>query len=169
MPFAKCCSLLATTAFLLSLPLTSVMAAQAWPSPPSQLSLSTPYGELQVTPSDYIYEAQLQLNAQLIEPDIKGLINLPYAFKVGNSQTILVSVDTGLGLCPITYYWLTLDQAGHNLSSAFGSCSAKIRVSNQGSTLIVQTPSRQTHGHIDEYTYKGGKISRRQRPTAKLN
>lgn len=73
-------------------------ASQTWPQPPSQLSLDSPYGTLQVSQSDYVYEAQLQLDSQIIAPELKGLINIPYAFRQSNNQTALISVDNGLGV-----------------------------------------------------------------------
>ncbi|MCX5592734.1 hypothetical protein [Alcaligenes endophyticus] len=163
MSFVKCCSLVASALLLLCLSFTSKAAAQAWPSIPSQLSLQTPFGDLQVTPSDYIYDAQLSLGTRIIEPTIKGLINMPYAFQVGDSQSVLISVDNGVEHCPISFHWLTISQQGHHLSPAFGSCNSKIRVSHRGSTLIVQTPSTKAQDSIDEYRYKEGKISLRTR------
>ncbi|CAM5373318.1 hypothetical protein AFAE65S_01742 [Alcaligenes phenolicus] len=65
-------------------------ASQTWPQPPSQLSLDSPYGTLQVSQSDYVYEAQLQLDSQIIAPELKGLINIPY----GWSEVVV-------------YFWLT--------------------------------------------------------------
>lgn len=169
MSLVKCCSLLATAAFSLSLSLSAKAAAQTWPNMPSQLSLQTPYGALQVTNSGYIYEAQLSLAAQLIEPSVKGLINMPYAFQVGDSQSVLISVDSGTGACPVSYHWLTISQQGHQLSPAFGSCNTKIRVSHRDSTLIVQTPNLEARDFIDEYHYKAGKISLRKRRNTQIN
>ncbi|MGN5536370.1 hypothetical protein [Alcaligenes sp. Lyrl_28] len=138
-------------------------ASQTWPQPPSQLSLDSPYGTLHVSQSDYIYEAQLQLDAQIIAPELKGLINIPYAFRQPNEQTALISVDKGLGGCSINYHWVTVSPKGYNVSPAFGSCSAQIRVRNHGRTLIMETPNQDTPGVIDEYRYDGRKISLRKR------
>lgn len=165
-----------STAFLCSLasglailahPLSSIGAAPlAWPQPPSQLSLETPYGKLQVSQSEYIYEAQLLLGANVIAPELKGMINIPYAFKQNTGQTALISVDTGLGNCPISYHWITVAASGYTLSPSFGSCSAQIRVRHQGQTLIMETPNRDDPGHIDEYRYDGRKVSLRKRRQA---
>ncbi|ASR90204.1 hypothetical protein ACYB9R_06550 [Alcaligenes aquatilis] len=138
-------------------------ASQAWPQPPSQLSLDSPYGTLQVSQSDYVYEARLQLDAKTIEPELKGMINIPYAFKQANNQTALISVDKGLGACSINYHWVTVSSQGYTVSPAFGSCSAKIRVRHHGRTLIMETPSQDNPAMIDEYRYDGRKISLRKR------
>ncbi len=138
-------------------------ASQTWPQPPSQLSLDSPYGTLQVSQSDYVYEAQLQLDAKIIAPELKGLINIPYAFKQSNNQTALISVDNGLGGCSINYHWVTVSSKGYTVSPAFGSCSAQIRVRHHGRTLIMETPSLDNPALIDEYRYDGRKISLRKR------
>lgn len=165
-----------STAFLCSLasglailahPLSSSGAAPlAWPQAPSQLSLDTPYGKLHVSQSEYVYEAQLLLGADVIAPELKGMINIPYAFKQNKGQTALISVDTGLGNCPISYHWITVAASGYTLSPSFGSCSAQIRVRHQGQTLIMETPNRDDPAHIDEYRYDGGKVSLRKRRQA---
>lgn len=141
-------------------------ASQTWPQPPSQLSLDSPYGKLQVSQSDYVYEAQLQLDTQIIAPELKGLINIPYAFKQQNHQTALISVDNGLGGCSINYHWVTVSSKGYTVSPAFGSCSAQIRVRHHGQTLIMETPSQDNPSLIDEYRYDGRKISLRKRRQA---
>ncbi|HRK85360.1 hypothetical protein [Alcaligenes sp. SDU_A2] len=149
---------------LLALSLSAgATAPLAWPQPPSQLSLDTPYGVLQVSQSEYVYEAQLLLGSEVIRPQIKGMINIPYAFKQQKGQTALISVDTGLGSCPIRYHWITVASGGYTLTPAFGSCSAQIRVRHQGQTLIMETPSRDDPAHIDEYRYDGRKVSLRKR------
>lgn len=145
---------------------THSSASQTWPQPPSQLSLDSPYGKLQVSQSDYVYEAQLQLDTQIIAPELKGLINIPYAFKQQNHQTALISVDNGLGGCSINYHWVTVSSKGYTVSPAFGSCSAQIRVRHHGQTLIMETPSLDNPSLIDEYRYDGRKISLRKRRQA---
>ncbi|WP_394060635.1 hypothetical protein [Alcaligenes sp. WGS1538] len=160
------CGLASGLAILLH-PLSSSGAAPlAWPQPPSQLSLETPYGKLQVSQSEYVYEAQLLLGATVIAPELKGMINIPYAFKQQKGQTALISVDTGLGSCPISYHWITVAASGYTLSPAFGSCSAQIRVRHQGQTLIMETPNREDPNKIDEYRYDGRKVSLRKRRQA---
>lgn len=138
-------------------------ASQTWPQAPSQLSLDSPYGKLHVSQSDYVYEAQLQLDAQIIAPELKGLINIPYAFKQQHNQTALISVDKGLAGCSINYHWVTVSPKGYTVSPAFGSCSSQIRVRHHGQTLIMETPSQDNPALIDEYRYDGRKISLRKR------
>lgn len=169
MSFAKCCFLLAVAAGALSVSIASRATTQAWPTQPSQLSVSTPYGHVQVSQSDYVYDARLMVDATTIEPEIKGLLNLPYAFNVGQSQSVLISIDTGMGDCPISFRWLTLKKEGYKLSDPFGSCTPKIRVSNQGATLIVHTPNSSRLDQVDEYRYDGHIIRQKRGKRLPIN
>lgn len=131
-----------------------------WPVNPSRLQLSTPYGELHVSPSDYVYESRLMLDDQDIEPEIKGLLNIPYAFSTPDFHVALISISTGDDDCPYYYKWIKLKQNGYTLTPRFGSCSESIRVSTKGTIFTMQTPSAEVPGKLDSYLYDGTNIKK---------
>src|SRR5699024_9858574 len=89
------------TSLLLALPNIVVADDNSWPSAPSRLELNTPYGDLEVHKTDYVFEARLQFDGQNIEPRIEGLLNIPYAYQLGSDYLALVSIDSGSDHCPV--------------------------------------------------------------------
>lgn len=150
---------------LLGLFLSGVSAASAsWPATPSRLALDTPYGTLQVSDNEYIYESTLRFNDAEVAPAVQGMLNIPYAFSLPSSQIALVSINNGSKECPVSYRWVTLKEKGYTLSPAFGSCSDQIKVSVQGNSFVVHTPSDQKPDKIDVYAYDGKTIRKRTQP-----
>ncbi|HLU18441.1 MAG TPA: hypothetical protein VKZ66_00650 [Pusillimonas sp.] len=139
-------------------------ASTDWPSAPSRLALDTPYGTLQVTNNEYIYESRLRFNDADVTPEVQGLLNIPYAFSLPSSQIALVSIHTGDENCPVSYRWIVLQKDGYTLSPVFGSCSEQIKVTVKGNTFLVQTPSKQKPDKIDVYAYDGKNIRKRTKP-----
>ncbi|MYN14733.1 hypothetical protein GSY71_16455 [Pusillimonas sp. TS35] len=135
-------------------------APATWPPSPSRMELATPYGRLHVASSEYIYESRLLLDDDEISPAIRGLLNISYAFKRANALIALVSINSGSPLCPITYRWIVLDEAGHTVSPEFGSCSENIAVSASNRKLTLRTPSSKKPDKIDVYTYDGKTVKR---------
>lgn len=144
--------------------LTSATAAvdpTQWPSSPSRLTLDTPYGDLHVSPSDYVYESRLMLDDHEIQPLIKGLLNIPYAFSSTDFHVVLVSIDSGEQICPVTYKWITLNTEGYSATPRFGSCSEFIKVSAKGTTFTVVTPSEANPDELDSYVYDGKTVKKK--------
>lgn len=139
-------------------------ASTEWPSAPSRLALDTPYGTLQISNNEYIYESRLRFNNADVKPEVQGLLNIPYAFSLPSSQIALVSIHTGDETCPVSYRWVVLQKKGYSLSPAFGSCSEQIKVSVKGNTFLVQTPSPEKPDKIDVYAYDGKNIRKRTKP-----
>lgn len=132
-----------------------------WPVSPSVMQLSTPYGELHVATSEYVYESRLRLNDVDIEPAIKGILNITHAFSLPKAQVALVSINNGNNVCPIRYRWVVLQADAYRVSPEFGSCSDKIKVSAKGKKLMLKTPSLQKPDKIDVYVYDGETIQHR--------
>lgn len=126
-----------------------------WPSTPSRLQLNTPYGQLHVSQSDYIYEARLLLNGEETRPPVLGLLNIPYAFSTNDYHVALISIDSGDDACPMNYKWILLDPHGYSISEAFGSCSERIRVFADKNQFTVQTPNLEEPDKIDTYIFDG--------------
>lgn len=158
--------LLASLIMLLGSP-AIVAAEAAWPVSPSRLQLPTPYGNLQVASSEYVYESRLQINDIDVNPQVRGIINITYAFNMPASQAALVSINTGNTSCPITYRWVVLDKSGYKLSPEFGSCNEQIKVAATERQLTLRTPNPNTPGQIDVYMYDGKKIKHRKATTNK--
>lgn len=133
--------------------------AASWPAAPSRLALETPYGNLQVSASDYVYESYLLLDNQPIEPQVKGLLNIPYAFSSTDFHIALISIDTGDKACPFHYKWITLDNNGYTVTPRFGSCSDKIRVDADKNGFLLLTPSVEQPDMLDRYQYDGETIT----------
>lgn len=155
-----------------SLALSTTVSAQAnetteWPSPPSRLELSTPYGDLHVSSSEYVYESRLMFNNHEVEPQIKGLLNIPYAYSSPKFQIALVSIDTGEQTCPVSYIWVTLNENGYTTTQPFGSCSDKIRVSTEGATFSVHTPNPDDADKTDHYIYDGKSLTYKKPASSK--
>lgn len=134
--------------------------ASQWPTAPSRLSLNTPYGDLHVSPSDYVYESRLMLDDHEIQPLVKGLLNIPYAFSSTDFHVALVSIDSGEQICPVSYKWVMLNTKGYSATPRFGSCSELIRVSAQGTTFTVVTPSEEDPDALDSYIYDGETVKK---------
>jgi hypothetical protein len=132
-----------------------------WPVSPSRLTFETPYGNLHVATSEYIYESRLQIDGADITPEVRGILNITYAFSLPKAQVALVSVSTGNNICPVAYRWVTLKESGYTVSSEFGSCSEQIQVSARGRIFTMRTPNSQKPDKIDIYTYDGKTIKRR--------
>lgn len=140
-----------------------------WPTAPSRLVLETPYGDLQVSPSDYIYESRLMLDDHEIDPLIQGLLNIPYAFSSPDFHVALVSIDTGTPVCPISYAWIMLKNDGYSVTPRFGSCSEHIKVSAEGSVFSLLTPNETDPDQIDSYLYDGQTVTLKTTTSEKTN
>ncbi|MEO6959842.1 MAG: hypothetical protein ABI228_08205 [Burkholderiaceae bacterium] len=139
-----------------------VQATQAdWPLAPSHLDLVTPYGDLHVKPSEYIYESKLLINNDEADPQVEGILNITYAFATSQAHAALISISDGNSRCPIAYRWVILDKKGYKMSPAFGSCSPQIKVSSTHHTLVVKTPNSEDPNKIDTYSYDGKTVKRR--------
>lgn len=154
-------TLLTSIALLASAQAPAAKPADPWPVSPSVMQLSTPYGNLHVSTSEYIYESSLQLNDVDIEPAIKGILNITHAFSLPKAQVVLVSINNGNNVCPIRYRWVVLQEDAYKVSPEFGSCSDKIKVSAKGQKLTLTTPSLQKPDKIDVYVYDGKTIRHR--------
>ncbi len=139
--------------------LVGMHAAQAsettWPVSPSRMQLATPYGNMNVVNSEYVYESRLQIDGADVAPPIRGILNITYAFQMRVSLAALISINSGNNGCPITYRWIVLDKSGYKVSPEFGSCNDQIKVSAKGRRLTLHTPSLHTPGKIDAYVYDG--------------
>ena len=139
-------------------------ASDGWPVSPSRLNLATPYGTLHVATSEYVYESALQVDDADVEPTIRGILNITYAFNMPKAQAALVSINKGNNGCPVMYRWIVLDENGYKVSPEFGSCSDQIKVTATGRLFTMQTPSTQKRDKIDIYTYDGKTVKRRTAP-----
>ncbi|HLR14081.1 MAG TPA: hypothetical protein VK104_10750 [Burkholderiaceae bacterium] len=140
---------------LLSGPVAADSDQQDWPKQPSRLKLSTPYGQLHVSQSDYVYDARLLLNGEETKPPVMGLLNIPYAFSATDYHVALISIDSGDDSCPINYKWILLESSGYDISDAFGSCSEQIRVFADNHLFTMQTPNLEQPDKIDTYIFDG--------------
>jgi hypothetical protein len=131
-----------------------------WPVSPSRMELSTPYGRLHVSASEYVYESRLLIDNDEVKPTIRGILNITYAFRRADELVALISINNGNNLCPIVYRWVILDKSGYTLSPEFGSCSEHIAVSANGRVLTMRTPSPQKPDKNDVYTYDGRTVRR---------
>lgn len=141
--------------------IAAATSPSTWPVSPSRLHLSTPYGTLDVAPSEYVYESRLRIDKIDVSPAITGILNITYAFSTPKAQIALISINDGNNGCPVTYRWIALQESGYTLSPEFGSCSDQIKVSARGRLLTLQTPSYSAPGKIDVYTYDGKTIKHR--------
>lgn len=132
-----------------------------WPSPPSRLDLTTPYGRLHVQTNEYVYESRLLVDGTDVTPKIEGILNITYAFNLPDAQAALISIAGGDTGCPIAYRWIMLNKKGYKVSPAFGSCSEQIKVSAVGRRFIVKTPAPQKPDKMDVYIYDGETIKQR--------
>ncbi|NYT57357.1 hypothetical protein H0A65_00305 [Alcaligenaceae bacterium] len=149
------------TALAAASTLAVAVTPATWPVSPSRLYLSTPFGTLNIAPSEYVYESRLRVDSVDIEPAITGILNITYAFSTPKAQIALISINDGNNVCPISYRWVVLDASGYNLSPEFGSCSEQIQVMARGRLLTLRTPSHKAPGKIDVYTYDGKSIKHR--------
>lgn len=132
-----------------------------WPNTPSRTALQTPYGTLEVRSSDYVYESHLLFDGKRVQPDIHGIINITYAYRVDKARVVLIAVDTGSITCPITYHWMTIRKDGYRLTEPFGSCSEDIRVATRGKQFVLSTPNLNKAGAIDTWIFDGRTVRRR--------
>lgn len=154
-------TLLAGMALIAAGQTSAAQPTDPWPVSPSVMQLSTPYGELHVATSEYVYESRLRLNDVDIEPAIKGILNITHAFSLPKARVALVSINNGNNVCPIRYRWVVLQADAYRVSPEFGSCSDKIKVSAKGKKLTLKTPSLQKPDKIDVYVYDGKTIQHR--------
>lgn len=140
-----------------------------WPTAPSRLELSTPYGTLHVSASEYVYESQLMLDDDEIQPAVKGLLNIPYAFSSPDFHIALISIDTGEQACPVSYTWVKLEETGYSVTPPFGSCSEQVRVSTEGGTFSLQTPNVNEPSETDHYVYDGKTVTYQKPASSKAN
>lgn len=131
-----------------------------WPVSPSRLNLPTPYGDLQIATSEYVYESTLRIDGVDVTPSVQGMLNITYAFSTSKAHVALVSINSGNNACPVTYRWVVMQKSGYTVSPEFGSCSDQIKVSAKGRLFTLQTPSPQKPDKIDIYTYDGKTIRR---------
>ncbi|NLC37284.1 MAG: hypothetical protein GX772_12775 [Alcaligenaceae bacterium] len=153
LPFLYGCKALAT--LLLVCGPAHASADENWPTTPKFIELSTPYGTLTVSESEYVYEAQLKLDGGQIDPPISGMLSLNYSFEMPDRQATLISISSGNNACPIMYRWMVMRADSYSISPAFGSCSEQIRVSADAKTLTLQTPNQESPEKIDTYVYDG--------------
>jgi len=125
--------------------------------------LDTPYGTLNIATSEYIYESRLRVDDNDVDPPVRGILNITYAFSTPKAQVALVSVNSGNNGCPVSYRWVVLEKSGYTVTPEFGSCSEHIKVSATGRLFTLQTPS-QNRDKIDIYTFDGKTIKRRSAP-----
>jgi len=154
-------TLLAGIALIASAQVAAAEPTDPWPVSPSVMQMATPYGNLHVVTSEYVYESRLRLNDVDIEPAIKGILNITHAFSLPKARVVLVSINNGNNACPIRYRWVVLRADTYKVSPEFGSCSDKIKVSAKGHKLTLTTPSLQKPDKIDVYIYDGKTIKHR--------
>ena len=157
---ASLLSLLAGMFMMLGSPATHA-SQTTWPVSPSRLQLPTPYGTLQVASNDYVYESSLQVDNTDVDPQVRGIINITYAFNMPTSQVALVSINNGNNGCPISYRWVVLEKSGYRMSPEFGSCNEQIKVTATQRLFTLQTPSTHTPNQIDIYVYDGKTVKHR--------
>src|SRR5690625_4081924 len=114
---------------------------------------------LHVSASDYVYASRLLLDDSEIDPQVKGLLNIPYAFSAPDFHIALVSIDTGKRTCPISYVWIKLTDDGYSVTPTFGSCSDLIQVSTEGASFIMRTPNAEDASATDQYIYDGNIVT----------
>lgn len=153
--------LLAGIVTLAASSIVSATSPATWPVSPSRLHLPTPYGTLDIATSEYVYESTLRVDNTEVNPPIKGMLNITYAFSTPKAQVALISINSGNNGCPVAYRWVVLEKNGYTLSPEFGSCSEQIKVSANGRLFTMQTPSAQSPDQIDVYTYDGKSIKHR--------
>ncbi len=136
---------------------------EAWPAAPRHVELPTPYGTLAISESEYIYEARLKLDGIELNPSIKGLLHISYAFELPDRQAALIAISQGNDTCPVSYRWVVLRADGYEVSPVFGSCSENIRVSADAKHLTVDTPNRESPEKTDSYVYDGKTVKHRTR------
>lgn len=146
---------------ILSLSQPAVGTSAPWPDTPSRTALQTPYGMLEVHNSDYVYESYLLLDGKRVQPDIRGIINITYAYRMDDARVVLIAVDIGNSACAISYHWMTIRKNGYRVTAPFGSCSEDIRVANRGSQFTLSTPNPDKAGVIDTWVYDGRTVRRR--------
>ncbi len=139
----------------------AVAAQTQWPTSPSRTQLPTPYGNLHVANNEYVYESRLQIDDTDVDPLVRGILNITYAFSTPNSHSALVSINTGNNGCPYTYRWVVLEKSGYRVSPEFGSCSDQIKVTAKGRRLTMLTPSAHTPDKVDMYIYDGKTLKHR--------
>lgn len=144
----------------------AVAAQTEWPASPSRTQLPTPYGNLHVVNNEYVYESRLQIDNADVDPLIRGILNITYAFSTPTSQTALVSINTGNNGCPFTYRWVVLEKSGYKVSPEFGSCNDQIKVSTKGRKFTLITPSAHTPDRLDMYIYDGKTLTHRSAQNA---
>lgn len=132
-----------------------------WPTPPSRTALLTPYGTLEVSHSDYVYESHLLFDGKHVQPDIHGIINITYAYQVDKARVVLITVDSGDTSCSITYRWMTIHKDGYRITEPFGSCSQEIRIATRGKQFVLSTPNLEKAGAIDTWVFDGLTVHRR--------
>jgi len=152
---SPCCKVLAALLFCCGL--AHAGTAESWPAAPKLIELHTPYGTLNVSHSEYVYESRLLLDSIPVEPEIRGMLNIRQAFEMPGRQAALVSISTGSESCPISYQWVILEAGGYKVSPEFGSCSEDIRVSADARNLTLQTPG-EAPGQVDTYVYDGDTV-----------
>lgn len=136
----------------------SAVTQETWPVAPKLTELTTPYGKLAVSESEYVYEARLKVNEIEIDPPVTGLLSISYAFELPDRQAALVAINSGNDSCPVSYRWVVLKADGYQVSPAFGSCSEHIQVSADARRLTLRTPNRKTPGEIDTYVFDGKEV-----------
>lgn len=134
------------------------------PDTPARTSLETPYGTLAVRPSDYLYGATLTFNHTPTVPRLQGILNIPYAYVIGEREVALVSEDKGQADCQVFYYWVVMQADGYRITGPFGSCSPDIRLSTHGRWLRLETPDREKAGHTDRWDFDGNRLRKRVIP-----
>jgi len=139
-------------------------ASVNWPPLPSRLKLETPFGTLGIHTSEYVYESRLHIDDIDIDPPIKGLLNITYAFSLPKSQIALISVSDGNNDCPVSYRWVVLEKDGYKVSPAFGSCSTQVKVSVRSGAFKLETPNSKKPDKIDVYVYDGKTIKTHTKP-----
>ncbi|MDS1141995.1 hypothetical protein RE432_16250 [Pusillimonas sp. SM2304] len=157
--------LLAGIVMLAASSFVSATSPATWPVSPSRLHLPTPYGTLDIATSEYVYESRLRVDSIDVNPPVKGMLNITYAFSTPKAQVALISINSGNNGCPVAYRWVVLDKSGYTVSPEFGSCSEQIKVSAKGRLFTLQTPSSQAPDQIDVYTYDGKSIKHRTTST----
>ena len=143
----------------------NAMTEEAWPTAPQLMELPTPYGTLEISESDYIYESRLKIDGEELDPPVKGRLYISFAFELPDRQAALVAISQGNDICPVSYRWVVVRANGREVSPAFGSCSERIRVSADAKHLTLHTPNRESPEKIDEYVYDGKTIKQRTRNT----
>lgn len=146
---------------ILCLSQSAIGTTAPWPTTPLRTVLHTPYGTLEVDNSDYIYESHLLFNGERVRPDIRGLINITYAYRVDQTRVVLIAVDTGSTACIVSYHWMTITKDGYHLTEPFGSCSEEIRIATRGKQFVLSTPNMNKAGVIDTWIFDGRTVRRR--------